>query len=86
MSEHTEAESFGKRSRPSGKSQRAISIALGLLIVVAGFALVLSIVAWFVPKFLRFANPRSAPLVAAISILFICTSGLVRYLRKRQNS
>jgi hypothetical protein len=63
-----------------------MSIALGVLIALAGFTLVLSGLAWFIPKFLHFADSRWAHFLPAISVLFICASGLVRYLRKRQNT
>jgi hypothetical protein len=76
----------GKSSWPAEKSSLAMSIALGVLIALAGFTLVLSGLAWFMPKFLHFADSRWAPLLPAISVLFIYVSGLVRYLRKRQNT
>ncbi len=44
----------------------------------------LSAMAWFMPKFLGFVDSRWAPLLPAISVLFIHASGLVRYLRKRR--
>jgi uncharacterized membrane protein YcjF (UPF0283 family) len=52
MHEHKPAAWLGKSSWPAEKSSWAISIALGALIAVASFTLVLWIVAWFMPKFL----------------------------------
>ena len=68
----------------SPKTQWAMSIAVGVLIVAAGFTLLLSVLAWIVPKFLGFLDSRWAHLLPVISVLFICASGLVRYLHKRR--
>ncbi len=73
-----------KSSWPVDKSQWAMSIASGTLIAAAGFTLLLSALAWFMPKFLSFLDSRCARLLPVISILFICAGGLVRYLRKRR--
>jgi hypothetical protein len=86
MHEHKPVAWFGKSSWPAEQSSWAMSIAVGALIAVAGFTLILSGVAWFVPKFLRFADSRWVHLLPAISILFISTSGLLHYLRKRRPS
>ena len=82
MRERKPAAWFGKSSWPAEKSSWAISIALGAFIAVASFTLVLWILAWFMPKFLT--DSRWALLLPAISILFISTSGLLQYLRKRR--
>jgi hypothetical protein len=70
---------------PAEKSV-AMSIALGGLITAAGFILVLSGVAWFMPKFLRIVDSPWAYLLLPASILFVSTSGLLRYHRKRRTS
>jgi hypothetical protein len=72
----------GKSSWPAEKSSLAMSIALGVLVALARFTLVLTGLAWFMPKFLQVADSRWAPLLPAISVLFISASGLVRYLCK----
>jgi len=66
------------------KSQWAMSIAAGALIAAAGFTLVLSVLSWIMPQFLGFLDSRWAHLLPVISVLFICASGLVQYLRKRR--
>lgn len=66
------------------KSQWAMSIAAGALIAGAGFILVLSILAWIVPKFFGFLDSRWAHLLPVISVLFICAGGLVRNRHKRR--
>ena len=86
MREHKPMASFVERSRPADKSQWAISLALGALIAAAGFTLVLSALAWFMPKFLRFADSRWAHFLPVISILFVYANGLVHSLRKRRTS
>jgi hypothetical protein len=65
-------------------NHRAMSIASGALIAAAGFTLLLSALAWFMPKFLGFVDSRWAPLLPALSVLLICASELVRYLLKRR--
>jgi hypothetical protein len=84
MNEHKEVLGFEKSSWPAEKPQRAMSIVFGILIAAASFTLVLSAVAWFMPKFLLFVDSRWARVLPAISLLFICVSGLVRYRLKRQ--
>jgi hypothetical protein len=59
-----------------------MSIVSGALLAAAGFTLLLWALAWFMPKFLGFLDSRWAHVLPAISVLFICASGLVRYLRK----
>ncbi len=86
MNEHKELVGFGKSSWPAEKSHWAMSIALGMLIAAASFTLVLSVVAWFMPKFLLFVDSRWARVLPAISLLFICASGLMRSRLKRQKT
>lgn len=63
-----------------------MSIAAGALVAAAAFTLVLWGMVWFVPKFLRFATSRWGHLLPAISSLFVVTSGLMHYLRKRRTN
>jgi len=86
MSEHKEVGRPGKSSWQEEKPQWATSIALGVLIAAASFTLVLSAVAWFMPKFFLFADSRWARVLPAISFLFICAGGLVRHRLKRQKT
>jgi len=86
MNKHREVLRFGENSGPAEKSTWGLSIALGVLIAAASFTLVLSAVAWFMPKFLGFTQSRWARLLPAISILFISTSGLLQYRRKHHTS
>ena len=86
MNERKEVVEFGKSSWQAEKSSWAVSIALGALIAAASFTLVLAAAAWFMPKFLSFTQSRWARLLPAISILFISTSGLVHFLRKRRSN
>jgi hypothetical protein len=64
---------------------RKISAAAsGVLIAAAAFALLLWLLAWLMPKFLLFINSRWAHLLPVITVLLICASGLLRYVRKRR--
>jgi hypothetical protein len=83
MSEHREVGLFGKSSSPVEKSHLARSLTLGALIAATSFVLVLSAVAWFIPKFFLIMDSRWAPVVRAISVLSICVGGLALCLRKR---
>jgi hypothetical protein len=49
-------------------------MASGVFIAATAFLLLLSFVAWFMPKFLVFADSRWAKLLPAISFLFIIWS------------
>lgn len=86
MSEHREVGLFGKSSWPVEKSHLARSLALGALIAATSFVLVLSAVAWFMPKFFLIMDSRWPPVLRAISMLSICVSGLALYLRKRHRT
>ena len=86
MSEHKEVGWFGKSYRAAEKSHRATSIALGALLAVASFKLVLSAVAWSIPKFFLIMDSRWAPVLSAISVLFVCVSPLVFHRRKQHQT
>ena len=86
MGDHKPAASLSESSWPAEKSSWAVSIGLGSFIALAGFTLVLSGMAWFMPRFLRFVDSRWAHLLPAISVCFIAASGILQYLRKRRTS
>jgi hypothetical protein len=86
MSEPKKPVQLKKNSWTAQKPHWGVSAFLGTLISVGGFTLVLWALAWFMPNFFRFVHSRWAPLLPAISILFICTGGLVRFLRKRDKT
>jgi hypothetical protein len=86
MSEHKEVGWFGKSSRPAEKSHWATSLALGALIAATSFMLVLSAVAWFMPKFFLIMDSRWAPaLRASLLLLIICVNGLALYRRPKRH-
>jgi hypothetical protein len=49
-------------------------MASGVFLAAAAFLLLMSLVAWFMPKFLLLADSRWAKLLPAISFLFIMWS------------
>ncbi|HEX7288960.1 MAG TPA: hypothetical protein VF532_22435 [Candidatus Angelobacter sp.] len=62
------------------KHQRPFSMLSGALITAAAFSLVLSFVAWFMPKFLVFADSRWSKLLPLVAFFFIMLSA--RRLRR----
>jgi len=86
MRNNIEANWFSRNSWPAEKSSWLIPITVGLVIALALFTLGLSLVAWFIPKFLAVADSRWVRLLPAISILMISAAGLRNSLRKRREA
>jgi hypothetical protein len=63
------------------KRPRGGSILAGSFISLAVFALILTVMAWLIPRFLHFTYSPWAKLIPLASLLFI---GLGGYLRRRR--
>jgi len=69
----------------TGNSPRTMAILSGAVISAAAFMLLLWALAWFMPRFLHFADTRYAKLLPAMAFLLIIAGGVLRSLRSGQH-
>ena len=60
---------------------RTVSVLLGVLIGAVAFMMVLAVIAWIVPDFLRLTDSPWSDLLAAMALVFVSFSGWVQWRR-----
>jgi hypothetical protein len=60
---------------------RTVSVLLGVLIGLVAFVVVLAVIAWIVPDFLRLTDSPWSDLLGAMAIVFISFSGWIQWRR-----
>jgi hypothetical protein len=74
----------GRTLPPTDKTDWAVSLAAGVLITLACFALLFWGLGYLMPRFLRFAESGQSGMLPVLGSLVACAGGLLRMCLKRR--